>query len=176
LREPASSHEEQRLLIAHDAIELSRTLDFRGILNQGKIAALPERQPRLNISGVSVSVHPTNSITVAPLGKQDSRFGLVRPYFAKCQPLNTETAALHGALLHWYAEEIFPTLGEAQPSLCFIIDVFAQNIVSAPKNFKQRRKLLGASCQEIADRWPAIRKRLIEEEEVRLRQAFRRTK
>lgn len=162
-RVPSSSHEEQRLLTAHDAIELARTMDISKIPREGTIATLPERQPRLNIAGLAVSVRPTNSISVRLLGRKEKTFGLLRPYLAKCQPLTSEKAALHGALLHWYAEENYQGLGIPSSELSFILDVFAQRAFPAPKTFKQRRKLLEASCLEIFDRWPAIKERLIEE-------------
>ncbi|MDX8451719.1 hypothetical protein RFM98_03020 [Mesorhizobium sp. VK9D] len=163
-REPTTSHDEQRLLTAHDAIELCRTMTLATLPVAAKIVGIPDSQPRFSLGGVAVGVRPTNSLKLPQIGKKSSAFGLVKPYICKTLPLTTETSALHGALLHWYAEESFAGAGEPRPDLCFVIDVFAQKIFTGPRNYSQRRKLLAASCLEIADRWQSIRARLIADE------------
>lgn len=170
-RQPASSHDEQRLLTAHDAIELCRTMSFAKLPDIGKLICVSDSQPKLILNGVSVSIRPTNSIKLPQSGKREMAFGLIKPYISKTLPLTTETAALQGALLHWYADVSFPGSGEARSDLCFVVDVFAQKMFSAPSSFRQRRKLLTASCQEISDRWQAIRARLIVEEAVSRRRS-----
>ncbi|TIM06720.1 hypothetical protein [Mesorhizobium sp.] len=163
-RQPATSHDEQRLLTAHDAIELCRTMSLAKLPTAAKLNGISDSQPKFFLGGVSVSVRPTNSVKVSQTGRKELGFGLVKPYLCKTRPLTTETSALHAALLHWYAEECFGDAGEACAELCFVVDVFAQTIFAAPSSFSQRRKLLAASCQEIADRWQSIRARLIADE------------
>lgn len=163
-RVAVTSHDEQRLLIAHDAIELCRTMSLARLPASGNILSLPDKQPKLLLKGVAVSVRPTNFMSLNQLGKKEKGIGLIKPYLSKASPLTAETSSLHGALLHWYAAESFGDSGEARSDLCFIVDVFAQKIFSAPDSFRQRRKLLEASCQEIADRWQSIRTRLIASE------------
>jgi hypothetical protein len=168
-RKPATSHDEQRLLTAHDAIELSRTMSFAKLPTIGRIMNLPDKQPKFFLGGVAVSVRPTNLLVMSQLGKKEKGIGLVKPYLSKAMPLTADASSLHGSLLHWYAEESFAEAGEARTDLCFVIDVFAQKIFSAPDGFSQRRKLLKASCQEIADRWQAIRARLLASEKLATR-------
>ncbi|TIO79498.1 MAG: hypothetical protein E5X74_11625 [Mesorhizobium sp.] len=163
-REPATSHDEQRLLTAHDAIELCRTMSLAKLPAEAKIVSIPDNQPRFSLSGVAVGIRPTNSFKLPQMGKKSSAFGLIKPYICKTLPLTTETSALHGALLHWYAEESFIGAGEPRPELCFVVDVFAQGVFAGPRHYAQRRKLLAASCLEIADRWQSIRARLIADE------------
>jgi hypothetical protein len=129
-----------------------------------KLNGISDSQPKFFLGGVSVSVRPTNAAKAPQTGKKGLGFGLIKPYLCKTRPLTTETSALHAALLHWYAEECFEDAGEACAELCFVADVFAQKIFAAPHSFSQRRKLLAASCQEIADRWQSIRARLITDE------------
>ena len=163
-RKPATSHDEQRLLTAHDAIELCRTMSLKELPDSEKISEGSHSLPKLLLFGVSVSITPTNIIRMRQEGKKGSILGLIKPYLGKSQPLSTGTASLHGALLHWYVEENLQSSGEARPDLCFIIDIFEQKIFSAPSHYSQRRKLLAASCQEIADRWNSIRSRLMDKE------------
>jgi len=170
-RKPATSHEEQRLLTAHDAIELSRTMSFAKLPSEGRVMSLPDKQPKFLLSGVAVSVRPTNFLLMDQSGKREKAIGLIKPYLSKGLPLTVDTSSLHGALLHWYAEESFSERGDARSDLCFVLDVFAQKIFSAPRSFSQRRNLLNASCQEIADRWQPIRSRLLEGEKSTARRA-----
>lgn len=166
-RQPATSHDEQRLLTAHDAIELCRTMSLAKLPASAKLIGISDSQPKFSLGGVSVSVRPTNSVKLPQIGKKELGLGLIKPYLCKTLPLTTETSSLHGALLHWYAEEFFKGAGEPRAEFCFVVDVFAQKIFAAPGNFSQRRKLLAASCQEIADRWQSIRARLVADEASR---------
>lgn len=163
-RQPATSHDEQRLLTAHDAIELCRTMSLTKLPAIAKLVGIPDRQPKFDVGGVSVSIRPTNSVQITQEGKKELGLGLIKPYICKTTPLNTEASSLHGALLHWYAERSFEKIGETRADLCFVVDIFAQKVFVSPGSFSQRRKLLAASCQEIADRWHSIRARLIEQE------------
>lgn len=165
-RQPATSHDEQRLLTAHDAIELCRTMSLAKLPTAAKLTGVSDSQPKFLLAGVSISVRPTNSVKIPQAGRREFGFGLIKPYLSKTLPLSPETSALHGALLHWYAEKCFGDAGEPRAELCFVVDVFAQKTFAAPGSFNQRRKLLAASCQEIADRWQSIRARLITDEEA----------
>lgn len=162
-RAAQTSHEEQRLLTAHDAIELCRTLDLSK-LPAGAVTCLPDKQPKYELEGTMVGVRPSNMVTVAQLGKRERAIGLVKPYICKTRPLSMETASLQGTLLLMYAREAYRSFGEPRSELCSIIDVFAQRMFSAPRNHLQRTKMLKAACREIADRWPIIRARLIDTE------------
>ena len=46
-------------------------------------------------------------------------------------------------------------VGTAAAIQC-LIDVFAEQIFSAPRAYKRRRKEIDAACQEIATMWPTI--------------------
>lgn len=162
-RSPETSHEEQRLLNAHDAIELCRTLDL-STLPLGSVSSLPDKQPTYDLEGMSISIRPTNMIMVRQMGRRHKGIGLIKPYICKSRPLSIETSSLHGALLLMYAHETYEHLGEPRHDLCAVIDIFAQKIFRAPRNYSQRSKILKAACREIADRWPLIRTRLAEGE------------
>jgi hypothetical protein len=163
LRSPDSSHEEQRLLTAHDAIELCRTINLAA-LPSGSISCLPDRQPAFQLEGTTINVRPTNIVVAQQAGKREKAFGLIKPYLCKTRPLTPETSSLHGALLLMYADSEYREWGEPKHDLFGVIDIFAQRIFRAPRNYLQRTKMLRAACREIADRWPNIRARIIEAE------------
>lgn len=163
LREAANSHEEQRLLTAHDAIELSRTLDLSS-LPLGQLTSLPDKQPILELEGVEVSVRPTNLISVQRTGRREAEIGLVKTYICKSRPLTTEIAALHGALMLVYCNRFYTHNMRPIPELFAIIDIFEQKVYRAPRNYLQRSKMLAAACREISDRWSAIRLRVLDAE------------
>lgn len=162
-RIPATDHEEQRILTAHDAIELARTMDWH-LPDGAVLSTLEIPPPKFVISGVEIRINPTVSLRVPQRGRREANIGFGKSYFSKCSPLhsgsNRDRGVLYASLLHWFTEVEFPELGLADHNLCFVGDVFTQRIFFAAKNFKQRRKLLAASAQEIADRWDIIRSRL----------------
>jgi len=169
-RVPDTSHDEQRLLTAHDAIELCRTMDL-STMPRGDITALPDRQPVYHLEGVEISIRPTNLVVATQMGRREKGIGLIKPYLCKTRPLTIDTSSLHGALLLMYAANAYRALGEPQHDLFAIVDIFAQRIFRAPKNYRQRAKVLSSACQEIADRWPAIRSRLMDTEKKADRRA-----
>ncbi len=162
-RQPNSEHEENRLLNAHDAIELARTMDWRAP-SKTSIISVNQKQPKLEIGGVSVSVNPTNIVQQSQAGRKAKAVGIIKPYFSKTSPLTSpnERAALHGTLLHWYCETFMSHLGDAVPKLCFSIDIFAQKVFEAPRAHIARRRQIEACAQEISDRWIPIKSRLVD--------------
>jgi len=72
---------------------------------------------------------------------------------------------LFATLLQWYAEQTLDYIGNTDPKLCFVGDVFSEKVHSAASRYKQRRKQLEALAQEISDRWEPVRLRLAAETE-----------
>lgn len=166
-REARTDHEDSRILNALDMIERARTLDL-SMFTALKIEPVNAKMPKLEVSGLAVSVNPSNFVSCARRGTKTRLVGVVKPYFSMTAPLtgkrSAERAALHGMMLHWYAETFLEHLGDVAPSMCFSIDVFAQKITSAPKAFKSRRRHIEACALEICDRWSVIEARLMEDE------------
>lgn len=159
-RVATTSHEELRLLTAHDAIELARRMNFEHFAEGTSLTRFEAKLPKFDIGGVSVSVNPTNLVSRSVLGRKDRELGLFKPYLSKTIPLNKETGALMGALLHWYLEEELAISGTAKSEICIVYDIFAKKAFFAPPAFQQRRKLIQAACVEISDRWDSIEGRL----------------
>lgn len=169
LREARTDHEESRILNALDMIDRASTLDL-SVFNNLRVERVTEKMPKLEVSGLIVNVNPSNIVTATQRGTKTRLVGIIKPYFSMTAPLkgkrSNEKAALHGVLLHWYAETFLLHLGECASTMCFSVDVFAHEIIPAPKSFKSRRRHLDACAQEICDRWSAISSRLAEDEKT----------
>jgi hypothetical protein len=176
LREARTDHEEGRILNALDMIERARTLDLSSFRDL-KVEAVTSKMPKLEVSGLSVGVNPSNLVSCTQRGSKAKLVGMVKPYFSMTAPLtgnrSNEKAALHGVMLHWYAETFLQHLGDVVPSMCFSIDVFAHKTTSAPKAFKARRRHIEACALEICDRWSAIEARVTEDKGSITRRASR---
>lgn len=175
-REARTDHEEGRILNALDMIERARSLDLANF-NDLKVEAVQTKMPKLEVSGLAVAVNPSNLVSCAQRGSKTRLVGIVKPYFSMTAPLtgkrSGEKAALHGMMLHWYADTFLAHLGDVVPNMCFSIDVFAQKNTSAPKAFKYRRRHIEACAQEICDRWSVIETRLAEDKGSVSRRASR---
>jgi len=169
-RKSATEHEEQRLLNAHDAIEHVRRMDWKIPVGTNLYLAsdLPDC---MEISGLRIRVKPTILVKRLVNGTTTPAIGVGKPYFGKSFPLHTnddrERGTLFATLLQWYTEQTLDHIGEADPALCFVGDVFSEKTHSAAKRYKQRRKQLAALAQEISDRWEPIRLRLETDSEHR---------
>jgi hypothetical protein len=121
-REARTDHEEGRILNALDMIERARTLDL-AIFNDLKVEAVQTKMPKLEVSGLAVAVNPSNLVSSAQRGTKTRLVGIVKPYFSMTAPLtgkrSGEKAALHGMMLHWYAETFLAHLGDVVPNMCF---------------------------------------------------------
>lgn len=168
-REARTEHEDNRILNALDMIERASTLDL-SVFKSLRVERTAEKMPKLVVSGLTVSVNPSNIVSASQRGTKTRLIGVIKPYFSMTAPLtgkrSSEKAALHGTLLHWYSETFLSHLGECASAMCFSVDVFAHKITVAPKSFKARRRHLEACAQEICDRWAAISSRLSEDEKI----------
>lgn len=170
-REARSEHEESRILNALDMIELAATLPMPS-LKDITVSPVTETMSKFEVSGLLVSVNPTNILLSRQRGRSASIVGVAKPYFSMTAPLTTsrssEKANLHGAILHWYCETFLSHLGEASPNLCLSIDVYAHGVTEAPKSYISRRRQIASCAQEIRDRWEPIRSRLIGDGKIAL--------
>lgn len=113
------------------------------------------RQPKLTMSTVELSVRPELLLEVHRKGKSKSA-GAIKLCFSKSVRLSGEAAAYVGAILHNYVNTHVHPLGTAIPTDCKVIDVFAETIHVAPRTTKRRLKELHDACDEIAALWPRI--------------------
>lgn len=115
----------------------------------------PESASRLKLAGVEISVRPELELVVT--AKDNSvRYGLLKLYLSKSQPL-TEEAGNYVATVVWdYAIKQFGGPKSVDRKHCFVFDVFQEKLFVAPQSHTQRRKDITAACEEIAVRWPTL--------------------
>lgn len=158
-----SEHQENRLLTAHDAIEIVRTINWP-LSHEAKLEPASEFPKDLEIEGLSIRIKPSVILKQSKIGSTAPQIGVAKPYFKKSIPLkkgeNKERGITFACLLHWYSEEIISHLGVADPKLCFVADIFSEEFHFAAERFKQRRKQIEALSREIVDRWNAMENRL----------------
>ncbi|MGN6490121.1 MAG: hypothetical protein ACTHLT_20165 [Devosia sp.] len=145
--------EESRVLKQLEALQATRETSFAKVAAAGTISLIEDRVAPFFVEGVRISVRPTNLLSTMKLGFKSPFLGVVKPYLSSSSPLSPDGASIYGALLHWYAESQLGHMGDADPTLCFVVDVFRRRVFRAPKAFKQRRDLISYSCREIAERW-----------------------
>lgn len=106
------------------------------------------------IGDVEVSVRPEILMRVEK-GPKAGKLGAVKLVFSKTHPMSDDAAECVGALLYEYMRENF---GENAVSRehCFVIDVFAQKCMMAPKSVVSRMRDVTAACEEIARAWTAF--------------------
>lgn len=154
-REIATDHEEAKILGQLHALEAIQETDLSAVIKHGSPQLLPDNIGPFFISGVRVSVRPTNFLSATKEGQKSLAVGAVKPYLASTDPLSEEAGLLYASLLHWYAEECLQDFGVADHRLSFVVDVFQKMVFRAPAAFKLRRENLKYSCQEIFERWSA---------------------
>lgn len=106
------------------------------------------------IGDVEVSVRPEILMRVEK-GPRAGKLGAVKFVFSKTHPMSDDAAECAGALLYEYMRQNF---GEKAVSRehCFVIDVFANKCVTAPKSVIARMRDIVAACEEIARAWMAL--------------------
>ena len=113
-------------------------------------------QEYLSIENVTISMRPDLVIRgEGPKGCEVT--GVLKFHFGKDFPLGIEGGAHVATLLHQYAEEKYGSEHMGTPrELCLLLDVRQGTVHEAPSSYKRRRKLIAASCREIAARWDSL--------------------
>jgi len=157
---PRNERHLQRLKDAQDALNVFESIYSSRVFSGLEVSRFFRRLPYLNVSGVDVIVKP--ELLLHDRRAEPPRVGCAKAYISKSHPLDEDSQKYLGTLLHWFAEEHLQFLGSADPAICYIIDVFGGSYIAAPRTYRSRRKNLLSACEEIADRWPQIIKKLAE--------------
>lgn len=129
-------------------------------LGLAKISCKPivSKQPKLPIEGVDVSVALDG--TTHRVGKNDEKQvgGLILLFSkseasAKGREARCRTSAILAAV---FAEKHLAYLGQAEPKICYALDVFGKRIFPAPASFPTKLDHMSAACEEVALRWGHI--------------------
>jgi hypothetical protein len=111
-------------------------------------------QKKLRLAGVDISVRP--ELLLVARGNGQTSAGAIRLYFAKCSPLTEGMARYVGAILQQFALLHASPENTALNRDCLVIDVFAENISTAPRASKRLMNELIDACTEITSIWHTI--------------------
>lgn len=149
---PTSDSEATKL--KNNALALERfldgyaALDFDGL----RVVAARNTAPKIEISGVEVSVRPELILKGRYRGKDVG--GAVKLYFAKDTPLSDEGGLCLSSLVYFHIEQFHKRKPSRRHSQ--VLDVFAGHAFEAPTATTARLRNIEAACAEIRDRWPEI--------------------
>jgi hypothetical protein len=116
-------------------------------------SAAPVNPPKIEYSGVQVSVRPEILIKD---NQTKEIIGCLKLYFSKEHHLNSETGAYLGAILNQYASKHLGAGANIKSKFCVAVDVLGQKIFTAPKAISRRITNVRAACEEIRLIWPTI--------------------
>ncbi len=140
----------------HDALRAFRKVAHLIDLDGCTLSAGP-RTWAIELAGVNVSVRPEIFLNV-PGRSGSSKVGFVKLYFSKSNRLDEDAAAVISAVMIAKAEEALPPGTKISRDHVLVIDVFGQQIFTAPTATKRYLNEAVAACEEIAyawDRFPA---------------------
>ena len=152
---PPTSVQDQkyRIASADGLVALSNIWDLLEADVPDELVVGEERPPKLELAGLAVSVRP-DVILVSKNRLGQPVFGLLKFHFSKTHQLDAEAGSDVATLLHWYGEEkLSAPYGHCERKLCSVVEVFGQEIYSAPRAVKSRREGLEAACTEIRLWW-----------------------
>jgi hypothetical protein len=118
-------------------------------------ARAPDRPDRLVINGVEVSVRPEVLLIAERRGRQVR--GAVKLYLGKSHPFDEESGALAATLVRKHVEAQGGP-GETDYRSCFVLDVFAGRLYTAPQANRRRLDDIAAACDQIRQLWPGLRR------------------
>lgn len=143
--------EKTQAICCHDALrayrKVARMLDLDGCeLSPGS------RTWAIEIAGVTVSIRPEIFLKVPGRGGA-SKVGFVKFYFCKANRLDEHAAAVISAVMIAKAQESLPTGTKISNDHVLVIDVFGQQVFTAPPATKRYLNQAEAACEEIAYNW-----------------------
>lgn len=131
-------------------LDTTDQLDLSGLT----VRAGDSDAPALLISRVSVSVRP--EIVVTGQNRNGGAIGCVKLYLSKSFPLNETGATYIGAVLTRFTEEYLAADAMPDYRLCNVVDVFGQQVFTAPRAVQRRQADIEAACEEIALLWNVV--------------------
>ncbi len=150
----ATQWESDRKRLAREALQafldIADSIDLEGL----SAARGGNDQPRLSIGGLEVSIRPEVVLSATDRHGRP-KAGALKLYFSKTSPLTNDSAAYIATALHAFVEAHTPS-AYAEARNCRVIDVFGQEVYTAPRASARRRNDLVAACEEIARAWEQL--------------------
>jgi hypothetical protein len=150
-----SEYDVQKNRACREAIEaFARVADILGLggveMNAGNSDC-----PKLNKAGVEVSVRP--ELILRGADRTGDRFvGALKLHISKSFPLNEKAGEYVATILHEFSESYLAAGSPCLHRHCYVLDVFAGKLYTAPKCFTRRRSDVLAACAEIALVWQSL--------------------
>ena len=149
-KECVNDHQIQDRDLSIELLELIPDIEFPNF-DGCTLSEYSGDNPKLDISGVDVSVRPEIIIR-----KGDS-IGAIKIHRGKTFTLDQELLKCASLVVHQFIDEhVAEDLVDADKNLCFAIDCFNGLIEEAPNSSARRMSRLETACQEITLWWNAV--------------------
>jgi hypothetical protein len=148
---PDTDFKEQDKLLSINALESFSRIANNLTIEGANYSSFDRKPPRLHINGVDISVRP--EIQLIRSIRNNSKVGFFKLYIGKTHRLTQEAAAYIGALIRMYTEAFIAELGDYDPHICKVVDVFSEKIYPAPASYVRRMNDIEAACDEISRTW-----------------------
>lgn len=153
-KDPASEFQEQDQILSIELLEMMLDLDFPD-LSGFSISVYDGENPKLEISGVDVSVNP--DLIIRGDNRGQKMIGAIKLHISKNNKLNEEGAKNVATLLKEFVENHVAEDDEkVHLPFCFSVDTFGKSVITAPKSFKRRMTYISSACEEIALWWDIV--------------------
>lgn len=156
--EPRSSFARSRRDCCVTAIANAARLQDKLQLPSGRVSYVrTNTSTSLLLGDLTVSVRPEVLLYMGS-GEQH-RLGGIKLYFSKQHPLDEQAADTITTLL-WQSLVIRSAkdLSLRDHDQIKVVDVLAGEVFTLPRNYKRHSKEICAACEEIAERWEAIKR------------------
>ena len=110
----------------------------------------------VEIRQVVVSVRPELLLEGPVRGQDGNRYGMLKLYFGKDDPIDGGRADCTGAIVQRYAMEQLPADQPSDRRLCRVLDVFAGRLIEAPRATIRTFENIEAACEGIAALWNGV--------------------
>lgn len=153
-KDTASVFQEQDQALSIELLEVMLDLDLPD-LSDFSVNTYEGANPKLDISGVDVSVNPDLIIRGDYRGQKV--VGAIKLHISKSNQLDEEGAKNVATMLKEFVENHIAKDDEkVHLPLCISVDTFGKSVGTAPKSFKRRMTHISSACEEIALWWDTV--------------------
>ena len=156
LRNPETPWKKNDRAVSIEAMERYIKMSLPNILKEHTYEVIPK--PKINsfyVSDVEVLVSPDLIIKV--LIDNQWYLGGLKLHVSKSEVFDNEQSKYAATCVYQYLDLIFEEDDLIPlPELCFSIDVFADSIISTPKNVNAFLSKIEIMCEEIKKIWPNV--------------------
>jgi len=150
-----TAHAKNDAALSAEAIKNFRSMIGPNFMKGLTFAANTSQLPKLDISGVDVSVN----IDLVARNQAKGLVGGVLLQTSKAvasKGWREDHSKCVSSLVWMFASKHLHALGKVDRNLCMSVDVFAKTTTKTPKHYKRTLSNIEASCSEIAMFWPHV--------------------